>query len=85
MGRCCRSQICRHGKAHRLKYWRSVYDGPDDQSDEVPFGDPAAIASAHEIQVWLTTELADQIGFVWMAANFLWCAREGGPLSSISR
>jgi hypothetical protein len=55
-------------KAHRLKYWRSIYDGPDDLPDEVPFGDPAAIASADEIQIWLTSELADQIGFVWMAA-----------------
>jgi hypothetical protein len=55
-------------KEHRAKYWRSIYEGPDDESDEVPFGDPAAIASAEEIQIWLTTELADQIGFVWMAA-----------------
>jgi hypothetical protein len=55
-------------KAHRAKYWRSIYEGLDDESDEVPFGDPAAIASADEIQIWLTTELADQIGFVWMVA-----------------
>jgi hypothetical protein len=55
-------------RQQRLEYWRSIGETISREESEAPFGNLEVLASADEILLWLTPELADQIGLPWLPA-----------------